>query len=143
MRTAVVHALCAVLWLAPSVAADPPHSAAAVKAAVDFQCSGHAMPPIGESFIVRANAFQSCEGGPGWRMQRLVIEIQRNRWYGWQTVQTEDSGYVNDPYVERTALYKCLGTGDFNYRTQATGYVANGTYKGAPVLSLGTTRVVC
>jgi hypothetical protein len=107
-------------------------------------CSGHAQPPVQQSGILRANAFQSCTGDPGWRQQRLVVEIQRRR-YGfiWQTMASEDSGLRNDAFVERTAFYKCLGTGNFVYRTVAIGSVANGTYTSAPVASLSTVDVTC
>lgn len=87
--------------------------------------------------------FQSCTGGPGWRMQRLVIEIQRSRWYGWQTMERYDSGYLNDPFVERTVLYKCADTGFQTYRTLATGYVANGAGRGRPVPSPSTLSITC
>ena len=72
--------------------------------AVAFQCSGHAMSPVGEGVIIRANAFSSCTGGPDWRPQRIVIEIQRGRWYGFQTVAAEDSGYTQEGFLERTDL---------------------------------------
>jgi hypothetical protein len=107
-------------------------------------CSGHAQPPVQQSGILRANAFQSCTGDPGWRQQRLVVEIQRRRaGFIWQTVASEDSGLRNDAFVERTVFYKCLGTGHYVYRTVAIGSVTNGTYTATPVPSRSTVDVTC
>lgn len=108
-----------------------------------YLCSGQAQPPVGQSGIVRANGFQSCTNGGDWRPQRVVVQIQRLRWFGWQTVATEDSGYVLDPFVERTAFYKCLGTGRYTYRTLATGYVANGAGRSGPLASAITLDYLC
>lgn len=113
-------------------------------AAVDWSCAGHAQPPVPQSGIIRANAFQSCSGGPGWRQQRLVVEIQRRRLgMFWQRVASEDSGLRNEPFVERTVFYKCLGTGSYTYRTVGIGSVANGSYTGRPVPSLSSVDVTC
>lgn len=132
----------AAVLLSSAIPHPAPVTAPAVP--VNWSCSGHAQPPVQQSGILRANAFQSCSGGPGWRQQRLVVEIQRRR-FGmfWETVATEDSGLRNEPFVERTVFYKCLGTGSYIYRTVGTGSVANGTYAGRAVPSRSSVDVTC
>lgn len=135
-----LHLVTSAALIAPAGVSAP---AGAQPPGVKWICTGHSQPPIAESGILRANAFQSCTGGPGWRMQRLVVEIQRSRWFGWQTMQRYDSGNLNDAFVERTVLYKCAGTGRQTYRTLATGYTSNGAHRSAPVPSPSTLTVTC
>jgi hypothetical protein len=68
--------------------------------------------------------------GDGWRSGNCgvgtsYVEVQRSRWYGWETMQTAN---VNANDVDYGVGYDCGGTGQYEYRVIHEGYTAGGDY---------------
>jgi hypothetical protein len=76
------------------------------------------------------------------RAQRLAISIQRQRWYGWQTLDTEYTAYTSSYWVSDVMWYDCYNSGTWTYRVIVTGYAAGGRY-GKTVQSANYLRTTC
>lgn len=125
----------------PKGQADYSGAGAEQRAAAPWNCTVVTDDPHKFANTIDGEASQFCSG-VGWAPQRIVVSIQRLRWYGWQTVASRDSGDVWVDFVSRDLLYDCGGTGTYTYRVVGTGYAAGGT-RSLSVQSQNTLRVAC
>lgn len=63
--------------------------------------------------------FFNCSGSP-----YATLEIQRHRWYGWQTVKSYSGNFGANSYGN--IYYNCGNTGTYTYRTTMWGYLYSG-----------------
>lgn len=97
--------------------------------------------PIRSYYDIQGEGDQICSG-TGWSPQRLAISIQRQRWYGWQTLDTEYTAYTSSYWVSDVMWYDCYNSGTWTYRVIVTGYAAGGRY-GKTVQSANYLRTTC
>jgi hypothetical protein len=109
--------------------------------AAAWSCTVYASDPRRSYYDVEGEGFQSCFA-TGWSPQRLAISIQRQRWYGWQTMDTEYIPYTTGNWSDRTIWYNCYNTGTWTYRVVVTGY-AQGGRSGKSVQSENYLRTTC
>ncbi|MCG8915857.1 hypothetical protein L6E12_08665 [Actinokineospora sp. PR83] len=59
----------------------------------------------------------------------MSAQIQRSRWYGWETMATETNVGYNLPSLPNDVTCNCGGTGVHDFRVVASGVItlANGT----------------
>lgn len=54
------------------------------------------------------------------------IELQRSRWYGWETVK---HAVINGPGGDVYVSYDCGGTGTHDFRTRVSGTTIGGSFE--------------
>lgn len=73
---------------------------------------------------------------------KVKISIQQQRWYGWASVLTQSTPYLNTGGVEAVARYDCAGDGADVYRALVTGY-AKGGANSKTVQSSNYITIIC
>lgn len=91
--------------------------------------------------IARATGTQFCSGS-GYMPIKVKISIQQQRWYGWASVLTQSTPYLNTGGVEAVARYDCAGDGADVYRALVTGY-AKGGANSKTVQSSNYITIIC
>ncbi|MBK8469536.1 MAG: hypothetical protein WAR57_10375 [Candidatus Phosphoribacter sp.] len=98
----------------------------AVTAAYPFVCHVYAGDPYFEGGdTVTGWGYQSCSGS-GWAPQNVQITIQRYRWWGWQNVARNQSGWNYAQFDEVHSQYYCVGSGTYDYRVVNDAWVTGG-----------------
>jgi hypothetical protein len=94
---------------------------------------------------MHANGMQACNGSPTWKLQRIVVNIQKHQFLGiWTDVAAVDSGLVSDDTVERTAFFDCKKQGGKStFRARILGYAANNQYQSNETLSTNEIDMDC
>lgn len=97
---------------------DPSASAASVQGATSVVPLGVCVPQIGvtsksNAWINGYGSLSNCGAGAG----TATLEIQRSRYYGWQTMA---SAIVTGPGYDQHVSYNCGGTGTHDFRTIIT-----------------------
>lgn len=74
---------------------------------------------------------------------RFEVLVQRERWYGWQTVHAQWTPWGSSAFRELVDVaYDCSGDGTYTYRMVSTGEAAGGTSTGS-TQSLNYLRKSC
>ena len=84
---------------------------------------------------------QFCSGA-GYSPIMIRTQIQRDRWWGWETVKTDTSSWTSGYMITLLPGYDCDGDGTFTYRLVTTGWAAGGAYS-QNVQSLNYVRFSC
>lgn len=72
----------------------------------------------------------------------IRTQIQRQRWWGWETVKTDTSSWTSYRWLQLEPGYDCSDDGTYTYRLVTTGWAANGRYS-QNVQSLNYVRFEC
>ena len=108
-----------------------------------WTCTNHVQPTQVQGTAMSVNGLQVCSGDPGWRLQRVIVTIEKQLWPAWigrwETMGTTDSGDINEESVERTAFYDCKGTGTNTFRGRVEGMAGNGLYSSSAYTSSQAT----
>ncbi len=110
-------------------------------AAPRWVCTIYASDPSRFANTVEGEGAQWCSGS-GWWPQKIVVTLQRHRWWGWQNVNRVESSWAYIYFVHRDFIYNCSGTGTHTYRVVTDGYAEGGYYK-ASVQSENYLRRSC
>ena len=93
--------------------------------------------------MTAASGSQFCSGDPGWRLQRVVVTIEKQGFFGfWSTQDTVDSGYGNADRAERIVFNAYTGPAHGPSRGRATGYATNGAFSNSTFNSI-PLRINC
>ena len=58
----------------------------------------------------------------GYQPQQICDTVQRSRWFGWENMATNCSGFAYLSFDDVTASYDCIGTGTHNFNGAANGW---------------------
>lgn len=107
----------------------------------DWVCTVYASDPDHNGTYLSGHGWQSCSGS-GYTPAKVDVQIQRSRWYGWETVSSASGNWEYDNWQELWDYYECAGTGTHDFRVVATGYAQFGAYSQS-VQSLNYLRLSC
>lgn len=95
--------------------------------------------------ILTASGSQHCSFPlSGLSPRRVVVGVQRDRWFGWETMGTSNSGWNTPSFYSgvMSATYNCAGTGIHTFRSLTSGQELLGFYN--PVFeSITQFRTAC
>ncbi len=136
---------------APATATDMPigkatfgpntASASDSKAAARWVCTVYASDIWKDGEWAEGEGSQFCSGS-GYTPHMIRTQIQRHRWWGWETVKTDTSSWTSGYMVTLLPGYDCDGDGTFTYRLVTTGWAQGGAYS-QDVQSLNYVRFTC
>lgn len=106
-----------------------------------WNCTAYASDPSKVRLQIRGEGSQFCSG-VGWSPQKVRVQIQRQRWWGWQTVSSSESGYQYNDFITRAPAYNCFETGTYAYRIVTTGWVQGGA-RSVSAQSMNYLRTTC
>lgn len=84
---------------------------------------------------------QFCSG-VGYSPIMIRTQIQRSRWFGWETLKVDTSSWHNGYMITLLPGYDCDGDGNHEYRLVTTGWAEGGRYS-QDVQSLNYVRFTC
>lgn len=94
------------------------------------------------AYSSRVDGSQFCSGS-GYAATKITVKVQRHRWYRWQTMRSQSTGWSSSGFIELVDVgYDCSGDGTYTYRIVTTGYANGGLYSQS-VQSLNYLRVSC
>jgi len=97
--------------------------------------------PIGKATWAEGDGSQICSG-VGFAPEKIRTQIQRHRWWGWETVKTDSTGWSSSNIRTLLPAYDCSDDGTFTYRLVTTGWAQNGAYS-QDVQSANDVRFTC
>ncbi len=118
-----------------------PERATSVAAAA-WVCTVYSSDPRKSGIFVEGDGSQFCSGA-GFAATKITVQVQRSRWYGWQTMRTQSTSWSSASFQELVDVaYDCSGDGTYTYRIVTTGYANGGAYSQS-AQSLNYLRVSC
>jgi hypothetical protein len=140
-----------VVSIVPATATDMPKGKAAFgpnaasangsKALASWVCTVYASDIWKSGEWAEGEGSQFCSGA-GYSPMMIRTQIQRSRWYGWETVKTDTSSWASGYMVTLLPGYDCDDDGTFTYRLVTTGWAQGGAYA-QDVQSLNYVRFSC
>ncbi|MFF5225312.1 hypothetical protein [Dactylosporangium sp. NPDC000521] len=109
--------------------------------AADWVCTVYASDIWQSGDWAEGEGSQWCSGS-GWGPQMIRTQIQRERWWGWETVKTDTSSWTTAYFLTLLPGYDCDGDGTYTYRLVTTGWAAGGS-RSQDVQSLNYVRFSC
>jgi hypothetical protein len=116
-------------------------SAGGFNAAATWVCTVYADDIWKSGEWAEGEGSQWCSGA-GYGPQMIRTQIQRGRWWGWETVKTDTSSWTSAYFLTLLPGYDCDGDGTYTYRLVTTGWAAGGRYS-QDVQSLNYVRFSC
>jgi hypothetical protein len=116
-------------------------SASDSKTAAPWVCTVYASDIWKDGEWAEGEGSQFCSGS-GYSPMMIRTQIQRDRWWGWETVKTDTSSWSSGYMVTLLPGYDCDGDGTFTYRLVTTGWAQGGAYS-RDVQSLNYVRFTC
>lgn len=111
-------------------------------ARASWVCTVYASDPRRSDVFIEGDGSQFCSGS-GYAATKITVKVQRHRWYGWQTMRSQSTGWSSSGFIELVDVaYDCSGDGTYTYRIVTTGYANGGLYSQS-VQSLNYLRVSC
>ena len=123
---------------APTAAAAADQSASA---AASWVCTVYADDIWQSGDWAEGDGSQICSG-VGFAPEKIRTQIQRHRWWGWETVKTDSTGWSSSNIRTLLPAYDCSDDGTFTYRLVTTGWAQNGAYS-QDVQSANDVRFTC
>lgn len=111
------------------------------KTAARWVCTVYASDIWKDGEWAEGEGSQFCSGS-GYSPMMIRTQIQRHRWWGWETVKTDTSSWSSGYMVTLLPGYDCDGDGTFTYRLVTTGWAQGGAYS-QNVQSLNYVRFTC
>jgi hypothetical protein len=93
-----------------------------------WECSLFSYDPTMSGSIISAYATNECTGS-GYQPMQVCDTVQRSRWFGWENMATNCSGYGYVSFDDVTANYDCSGTGTHDFNGAANAYVEGGAFE--------------
>ena len=151
---AIAAAAAALVGVGPSVALAAPHVAAtAVAAAHPRAVTPDAYPPLPsdcqfstvilrDADTVVGDGLVVCDDDA--TSIGITLTIQRSRFYGWQTMKSEELEVHNTDEFLMFLKYNCAGTGTHNFRLIGTAWMLyKGTLYQSPSITKQMSNVSC
>jgi hypothetical protein len=141
----------AAVTLVPATATDMPvgkatfgpgaGSASISNATASWVCTVYASDIWQDGDWAEGEGSQFCSG-TGYSPQMIRTQIQRSRWFGWETLKIDTSSWTSGYMVTLLPGYDCSDDGNHEYRLVTTGWAEGGLYSGE-VQSLNYVRFTC